>query len=127
MFYFIILFILLAVSFIIYTNSTTISESFANFTIKSSRIDGVGVFTNISLPKDTMIFKCISGKKITKLGQKINHCPRNQANTYLKLHENTDEWYLYALRNIEINEELTSDYNNAPKHLIRPANISWTC
>lgn len=82
--------------------------------VRKSRIHGKGLFTDELIPKDTRIIlvgdlnRFRQGKKwITNLGRMVNH--NRKGNCVLKREE--DAYVLYAGRNINGGEELTSDYS----------------
>jgi hypothetical protein len=111
-------------------SSSTTNETFqeSEFYVSQSSIHGEGLFTSIFIPANSLLFKVINkDKTVTKLGSKINHCQVEKTNTLLKELPSTDEWYLYSIKDIQPSEELTSDYNLAPKHLIQRPKTEWKC
>ena len=89
---------------------------------KQSQIHGVGLFTNKYYAANDFIFTAIDeNKKITELGVKINHSWN--PNTHLLFVNNM--WNIYAIDDINIGEELTTNYNHNKPHFIKPAVDSW--
>lgn len=85
--------------------------------VKNSEIHGKGLFTESVIQKNTCILIVADLKRhhygqewLTKEATLINH--QKNCNTYLKRHG--DKVYLYSSREIEIDEELTSDYSVLP-------------
>lgn len=82
--------------------------------VRQSKIHGRGLFTDEFIPQDKRITlvadlnRYHQGKNwITKLGRLVNH--KKNGNCILKRHENS--YVMYAKRNIDAGEELTSDYS----------------
>ena len=82
--------------------------------IAYSQIHGKGVFTANGVEKDSRIFlvaDLIRHKSkldwITFLGRFVNH----QKNGNCVLKREGEKYYLYSIKDIEPNEELTSDYS----------------
>lgn len=87
--------------------------------VRKSKIHGRGLFTDEFIPQDTRIMLVADLKRfhqkknwITKLGRLVNHS-RN-GNCILKRKED-GTYVMYAKRNIDAGEELTSDYSMLPK------------
>ena len=108
-----------------------------DFTIGTSRIQGVGLFTKRARAKGERLFVAISANEtVTPIGSKINHCPWKDVdpatsvlpNTYLSdaPDKTTGEWWIIALRNINAGEELTVDYNGTPDFINKP-DPGWKC
>lgn len=90
--------------------------------IRPSQIQGVGLFATKVYATNDFIFTAIDeNKKITELGSKINHSWN--PNTHLLFVNN--KWNIYAIDNININEELTTNYNTNKPYFIKPAINSW--
>lgn len=90
-----------------------------------SKIHGNGLFTKQPIQNGTKLFlvgdltKFLNKEDwITPMGKLINH--QKNANTIL-LREG-DLFFLYAFKNIEANEELTSNYEDAPAPFIKKIN-----
>lgn len=96
-----------------------------NFEIKESKIQGVGIISKIKIPKNTVLFKCVENRVITPIGTKVNHCQIEKSNSMLIEHKN--DWYLKSMKDIEIGDEITCDYNTTPRSLIARANPNWKC
>ena len=108
-----------------------------DFTIGTSRIPGVGLFTKRARAKGERLFVAISANEtVTPIGSKINHCPGKDVdparsvlpNTYLSdaPDKTTGEWWIIALRNIDAGEELTVDYIGTPDFINKP-DPGWKC
>ena len=108
-----------------------------DFTIGTSRIQGVGLFTKRARAKGERLFVAISANEtVTPIGSKINHCPGKDVdparsvlpNTYLSdaPDKTTGEWWIIALRNIDAGEELTVDYIGTPDFINKP-DPGWKC
>ncbi len=108
-----------------------------DFTIGKSRIQGVGLFTKRARVKGERLFVAIGADEtVTPIGSKINHCPGKDVdpvrsvlpNTYLSdaPDKTTGEWWIIALRNINVGEELTVDYNGTPDFIRKPE-PGWKC
>lgn len=128
-----ILFYTLVLSFCLFfcfsCNRQEVSEFYSSqlYTAKS-KIHGVGVFTRNSIKKDEKILQIIQGRSVIGLGKQVNHCPFAKSNTYLKQDIlDKEKWFLYALKDIEHNEELVCDYNDTPKNLIKRPEKNWKC
>lgn len=95
----------------------------SNLSVRKSKIHGMGIFTNITIPSNSLVMKPIEKKNtITRYGRLINHC--NKPNTkMINIH---DEWYLISINTIRKNEEITANYHQAPSFIKRPKS-SWTC
>jgi len=96
------------------------------YIIKKSKINGVGIFANKNIKKNELIDLAfilyinennLKDGDITLFGSKINHCSIND-NSYLKNINN--KYYIYAKRNINKGEEITSNYNNTPEIIEKP-------
>jgi len=96
-----------------------------NFEIKESKIQGVGIISKIKIPTNTVLFKCVENRVITAIGTKVNHCQIEKSNTILIEHKN--DWYLKSIKDIEIGDEITCDYNTTPRSLIARSNPNWKC
>ena len=97
----------------------------SNFEIKESNIQGVGIISKIKIQKNTVLFKCVENKVILPIGTKVNHCQFEKSNTILVEYNN--DWYLKSIKDIEIGEEITCDYNTTPRNIIARANPNWKC
>jgi len=96
-----------------------------NFYLKKSKIHGVGVFPKIKFNKDSKLFKLVDkNNNFSKLCSKVNHCQYNKTNSYIK--KIKDEWYLFALKDINIGDEIVCDYNNTPNFMRKPKK-EWKC
>ena len=98
-----------------------------NFEIKDSKIHGVGVVSKINIPINTLLFKCIENGTIIPNGRKINHCQFDKSNTILIENCSDNDWYLKTIKDVKIGDEITCDYNTAPKHLVARAHPEWKC
>lgn len=87
--------------------------------IQNSDIHGKGIFTTKKLNKGEKLFLVGDTEKyyfgsddswITKQGRMVNH--QKNANCILILQKKC--FYLYSIREIGINEELTCDYSEIP-------------
>lgn len=88
-------------------------------TIKKSRIDGLGLFTEVPIPPEVVIglshverYGFDNNLLRTPLGGFINHAK----NSNLSLHRdeiNEEYFYIVSTRRIEPGEELTLDYQNS--------------
>ena len=91
------------------------------YTLSDSPIHGKGVFAKKKLAKDADIdigiefyfgfFPVVTDH----FGKWLNHS--YQPNIYLDYHDGA--WYLKALRQIEIGEELVMNYNNTPWYILK--------
>lgn len=88
-------------------------------TVRKSKIHGRGLFTDEFIPENTRITLVADLKRhnagknwITKLGRLVNH--KKNGNCVLKRTEDGN-YVMYAKRNIDAGEELTSDYSILPK------------
>ena len=120
MFYviFLLIILLLLVSLLYNQNNNN-----NKFYIASSTINGLGVFTKYNILKNTILLEAIDkDKNVTKLGSKINHC--NNPNT--ELIKINNKWFLTSIKNIDMDSEITADYNNTPD-FIKKADSSWSC
>lgn len=95
--------------------------------IKSSKIQGVGIFSTRFIPQGTSIdvgiiyyFGCIP--EITYFGSKINHSYDN--NVVLRLSYDKKTWNIYASKDIQVNTEILLDYNDTPFFVSGPSK-SW--
>ena len=86
--------------------------------IKNSDIHGNGIFTAKNIPLNTKLFLVADLERyfdgltwITKSGRLVNH----QKNGNCSLKKEGSCFFLYSNRNINVNEELTSDYTILPK------------
>lgn len=95
-----------------------------NWYISKSKIHGVGVFALqdifVNEPIDVAID---SNNTITLFGSKINHSFNN--NTKLVYDGIRKNYYLYATKNIQKNEELLANYNQDTPDFIKKANPEW--
>ncbi len=89
--------------------------------IAHSQIHGDGLFTESVIPANTLLFMVADLKRhhqkkewISKNGKLVNH--QKRSNTYLERHGN--QVFLYSSRDIEIGEEITSDYSKLPPPFI---------
>ena len=127
--YIVLLFALL-LYFCIFPCNCQIIEDYDNntFYIDKSNIHGVGVFTKNKLKKDEKLFQVLKGSIVTPLARKVNHCQKEKSNSYVKQDEfDKRKWFLYALRDIKSEEEILSDYNDAPSQFIQRPNKEWKC
>lgn len=111
-----------------------------DFTIGTSKIQGLGLFTKRSRSKGDRLFVAINpDETVTPIGGKINHCPGKDSdgfipprsvlpNTYLSTSpdKTTGEWWIIAMRNIDAGEELTVDYTHTPDFISKP-DTNWRC
>ena len=111
-----------------------------DFTIGTSKIQGLGLFTKRSRSKGERLFVAINpDETVTPIGGKINHCPGKDRdgfipprsvlpNTYLSTtpDKTTGEWWIIAMRNIDAGEELTVDYTHTPDFISKP-DPNWRC
>jgi len=108
-----------------------------DFVIGESQIQGLGLFTKRPRAKGERLFVAIySNQTVTPIGSKINHCPGKNVNTVQSILPNTylsatpdkttGEWWIIALRNIDVGEELTADYNGTPDFIKKP-DPEWQC
>ena len=88
--------------------------------IRSSPIHGVGLFATKKYEVNDFIFTA-KNKKITYLGSKINHSW--YPNTHLLFVNGV--WNMYANSIINIDDEITANYNNNRPHFIKPADSNW--
>ncbi len=97
--------------------------------IRSSEIQGVGVFTRRNFLKgDRIVIIKDKNRSLTDIAVKINHCPKIKANSMVKKEADNVTFILYAKRDIEEGEEITADYNESPKDLnVKGANPEWKC
>jgi SET domain-containing protein len=104
-----IIFIFICLLYISYNN-----ESNHQFYIDKSNIHGVGVYTAKKYNKNNYVINIIKKGyiyNISTFGQKINHSYDPNCYLYKDINNNYD---LYALRYIQPNEEITSDYSKNP-------------
>lgn len=88
--------------------------------VRPSKIHGRGLFTDEYIPQDRRIILVADLKRhragkswITKLGRLVNH--KKNGNCILKRNIDDDTYVMYAKRDINAGEELTSDYSVLPK------------
>jgi len=129
--YFVILFTLL-LYFCLFpcNNNYQIIEDYYddNFYIDKSNVHGVGVFTKNNLKKDEKLFQVLKGASVLPLAKKVNHCQKEKSNSYVKQDEfDKRKWFLYASKDINSNEEIVSDYNDAPSQFIQRPHKDWKC
>ncbi len=93
--------------------------------VAASQIHGDGLFTESVIPANTKLFVIADLKRhhekkdwISKNGKLINH--QKRSNTHLEREGN--QVFLYSSRDIEIGEELTSDYSRLPPPFINNVN-----
>ena len=83
----------------------------SEFYVRRSNIQGDGVFTRKSIPSNTKLFQVTDqSTKILPIARKVNHCPFNKSNTILKKYGTV--YFLYSIKDINADEELTCDYND---------------
>lgn len=108
--------------------------------IQKSPIHGKGVFANTFIRRGTKIFLALDEDEVDKDGstyiekhrgraiiypaQYINHCV-SAANTFL--YRENSKYYVTALYDIYPNQELLTDYNNAPYFIKRPTRDFKDC
>lgn len=108
--------------------------------IQKSNIHGKGVFANTFIKRGTRIFLALDrnevdmdgdiyiekhqGKAIIYPAQYINHCVTS-ANTYL--YQDGTKYYITALYDIYPNEELLTNYYNAPYFVKKPTRDFKEC
>lgn len=94
------------------------------FSVKPSKIHGVGMYADKSYSFGEKLFICIDEyRKVTPLGKKVNHCG-NKANTKVK--EENGVWWLVADKNIKNGDELVANYYDTPSFIDKP-NPEWRC
>ena len=59
--------------------------------------------------------------------RKLNHCQFDKSNAMLVQNRLDNDWYLKTIKDIEIGDEITSDYNTAPENLVKRAHPEWKC
>ena len=59
--------------------------------------------------------------------RKLNHCQFDKSNAMLVQNRLDNDWYLKTIKDIEIGDEITSDYNTAPANLVKRAHPEWKC
>ena len=94
-----------------------------NFYIKPSEIHGDGVFANdnfkIKKIIGVLMYFILFMPIITdNLGRWVNHSYTPNCIMYYRGENN--KYYIVALRNIKVNEELTIDYNSTPWFIRKP-------
>ena len=107
----------------------SISENFSfsnrliNYYIKKSNIHGSGIFLKKNVKEGEYLFKAITDKMVVTFPAKyVNHC--NIPNTALVYKDN--EYYFYAVKDLDANEELTTNYDYTPS-FIKKSEKGWTC
>lgn len=88
-----------------------------NYKLQKSNIDGFGLFANMNIKKNEIIgiaiYFLLGIPHITQdFGKWINHSYK--PNSKLVYSEKTNKYYIVAIKNIKINEEITANYNDTP-------------
>jgi len=98
------------------------------FEIRTSDVQGVGVFASQDYVAGKPLFLAIDASKTIEptLGRKINHCPSTSPKYNSKLEKIGREWFMMSQRFIHKDEEITTDYNDTPDFILKP-NPHWTC
>jgi hypothetical protein len=95
-----------------------------NFSVKPSKISGLGVFSVRGRKEGDLLLPAISEKnRVTSLGSKVNHCWLPNSRLVLL---SDGRWWLVATRDLNRDEEVTSDYRLAPPFVRQPKD-TWTC
>lgn len=94
-----------------------------NFRINSSNIHGNGIFSNDIFKRGKIVgvlmYYILFMPFITQdLGRWINHSYTPNCTMYL--HKNNNKYYLAILKDVQINEELTINYNDTPWFIRKP-------
>jgi SET domain-containing protein len=93
--------------------------------IKDSKIQGIGVFSTMSIRKNEMIdvgiIYYLGGlfPNVTFFGSKINHS--YNPNVILRYSSETNTWNVYAKEYIPENAEILLDYNDTPNFIKGPS------
>lgn len=92
-----------------------------NYRIDVSEIEGLGAFANVPFKANELIGRGVDivniMLQVTHLGSYVNHS--ENANMELRRNNIDEKYYLYAIRDIEVDEELTLNYNTAPNIIKR--------
>ena len=86
----------------------SIFGEYEHLTVKKSKINGNGVFTNKKILTDSLICKSRIDGKRTEAGRYTNHAVNNNA----KMVFNGDDMELVSTKDIEENEEITVNYRD---------------
>jgi SET domain-containing protein len=81
-----------------------------SFTVKNSNIHGLGIFSNMFIPENTLLFKAIDNFVITNPAKFINH----SENPNTKLYKINNDYYILSITNIKKNQEITLCYTHNP-------------
>ena len=95
----------------------------SNFKTAPSKIHGNGVFTNKPIQKKHLIgigiYYWFAIPTITEdFGKWINHS--YTPNSIVHYHEKNNRYYIVAIRDIDLDEEITIDYNDTPWFIMGP-------
>lgn len=113
---FLILFFILLIVIRCYYNKTN-----KFLYLSESKIHGNGIFTAKNIKKDNFILNAIDEQnRVTNIGTKINHSYNPNAILTYKI----NKYNLYAIRDINKNEEITANYNDTPDFINKP-NPEW--
>ena len=94
-----------------------------NFYINTSNIHGNGIFANDNFKQKKLIgvlmhFVFFIPVITEELGRWVNHS--YTPNCVMYYHKENNKYYIVALRDIKVNEELTIDYNDTPWFIRKP-------
>ena len=96
-----------------------------NLYIYKSNIHGLGLFSmKYYKPHDIILYNCIDNntQDISELASYVNHS--YNPNSILYYDSNINGYHLIALKNINISDEITGNYNYTPSYIKKP-DKSW--
>ncbi len=96
-----------------------------NLYISKSNIHGFGLFSlKYYKINDIILYNCIDNNthEISELARYVNHSYK--PNSMLFYDKSIDGYHLIALKNINISEEITGNYNHSPSFIKKP-NSDW--